>query len=456
METGTFTWLERKHSRLSFLERNSASRALFRAQTQTVFGDALVSNTNGGHDWLENMCNTPETRLLSGLHHWCGIFGLDWKTCTPTELRKAYAKLKPKTVDTVHDIMIDSGLSGMSGLPDEVRNVDPINMIDRLCFTEEKTNKETGVVTTEFKLRGGTIMPSVTVGTCSCCTTDFRLQMLAALNAPRGPSKDYVDMDNMGTENRSNRLSVFAGLKADFGKHVQDNKTRGKPSRSALMALDHLEQSEEFHLSVERGEVPNLASALVWNKSVVLQLVAVDKITVTKRGPVAQVQLILVCKSCVQAIARPNGGHTTSLRNVKTYARYMNPGLVIKGEGKDTNRVRGDLDVFMRKVNDKMVPLGRKLKLLSSDSESRGIISSPDSIKANVADAAREAELCAQLQQVLDKESFRNAVKTIGRGKNSRQVLNIPVKQAVMVLESQITSSAGGLNALGGGIDEEE
>jgi hypothetical protein len=382
---------------------------------------------------------------------------LDWKTCKPLELRKAFASLTTDQVTEVHDYMIDSGLSGMSGLPDEVRNVDPMTLVDQLTVTETITD-ENGNKRDEFRLRGAVVLPSVTVGSCSCCTTDFRLQMLSALNAPRkAGGKDHIDMDNMSSKQRQARIDVFGSLKDQFGKFEDAKGKRGKPTRSALMALEHLEQSEEFHLSVQNGETPNLASALVWNKNVVLQLVATEKITVTKRGPVAQARLLLVCKSCVSSIARPNGGHNTSIRNVKTFARYMNPGLVIKGEGKDTNRVRGDLDRWMRKVNDKTKSVSRQLGLLSSDSDTRGIISSPDLIKANVADASREKELCEQLLKVLDKESARNAVKTIGRGKNKRHVLNIPVKQAVMVLESQLaTSAVGGLNALGGVYDEEE
>jgi len=456
MKAGTFTWLSGKTDRLLRLERASANKEMFISAAQLLgVVPSSAAHQDDRVDWLEVMLDTPEDRLMSGVHHWCKASNYDWETVSVRELRSLIHGMSKKDLMSVHEDMLIASCHGMSGLPDEVRNVDPLRLIERLTHEDGDGN---------LKLKGATVLPSVFIGSCQCCTTDHRLQLLAALNSPKKGDPNFAD--RLNPEARLDRVIQMGAVLKQADRH-KSAKGKGKEKRKLRLnrpvrqAIASLEETEILQAAAEKGMIDPILSALDWRKQVVLQLVGIPSFRVTSKGVMVSHSVAPVCKSCVANLMKPGGKHSLALRNVRTFARYMNPGFSNKGQGAGTVNIRSDIESFMRDVNDKCKKVDRLLKTLDMGSDSsgkKGIISSPEYIARNIADPAYEDELCKELLTVLDKESARAAINRVGRGKMSKLKLNIPLEQARHILERAKgkSSAKSGFEAMGGVVDEEE
>lgn len=456
MEKVNFTWLGKKFERTIALDRKSDTLDTFVSSTRDLFGGDTRSvgrrQEMGQPDWLEICCDTIENRLLAGLPHWLKGTGLDWESVTTKEVRKVIDGMSTVDVSNTHLRMLTAAANGCSMLPDEVRHVDPEQMLKIMTRRDEEG---------EIRLTGGYVLPAVTIGKCSCCTSDHRLHLLSALmgatKARKGIQSDFFESADV--LNRKQRLTAFESLKASFltGTRVEKiikgkkrSVTGNKPSRLALMALEDAVSAEAALVEMMEAEAPNLLSALVWEKSVVIMTVAVPKLIMTKQGPVSEFSLHPVCKNCIINLSSGSKRSKMTLRNIRTIARYMSPGLNLKGQAKDIHQARSQVEDHCRTVNDFTNVIQSKLTVMDRVQGNKGIMSSPAQVKnAFTKDKSHEQEVCKSLIEVLGPQDAAKLVKTSKQGKQTIYTLKVSYAEAKQVFNLHSSTQNSGLVGLG-------
>lgn len=456
MESGNFTWLADKHTRVVSLERNSASRGMFTTAARRL-GEKLTGANTGpmSHDWASIVCESPENRRLIGLHKLFLGTDVDWKKATPKQVRSRINKMTDQDLHDYQDMLLDDSLNGMSGLPDEVRNVNPTDLLDKLS-----TKGQDG----RHRLRGIIPMPSVFVGRCSCCISDHRLHLLSALFSARMEKKekgrrhmDHQFGEKLDSLARDARLGMLQSYANDINKLTK----RKNVDRATRMVLNDVIAADAALSVSQDGDLPNLMNVLDWNKSVVCQIVAVPKTSLINGGSTTQVQLFPVCKSCIASLSRQNGDvSATALRNVKASARFMSPSAF--GAGKKQNEIRSTIESYIKAVNDKCEPFRHGAKILGQVVEKGTPVAmaTPGNVAAAFEnDPTLENEVAQELNELLDDESAKAAVKVVGKGKSRRYVLKIPASHARKLLANareMAAATSAEFAAYGGDDDEEE
>jgi hypothetical protein len=201
--------------------------------------------------------------------------------------------LTQRALGIVKKQMIRS-LQGMDGIAPELKSVSITDLIHHIV----EIDSESGNV----RMRRLLQLPFYTVGTCACCLTHVRSEVLGALNRVRHAGINDAERNATTLEER--RAKLFRDLPA-----------LGKEKSATLEAIcKHMDESEA------KGEVVDLMSLMIPQYDTPLQSVAVLK---SKKGKFTW-EVRLACVACLDRLTTDKDGLFYSIRQAQQVGMIWN------------------------------------------------------------------------------------------------------------------------------------